>query len=144
MRSSTNNFIRTPIRMLYVNIKMAWRNFWKNRRYTLLNILGLSIPLTLFLIALLYRNSEIRYDRWNPGHENIYRVVSQEDKGPVALVPIPFAAAVREMPPIQAATSASYYYSGQLLLTVGNRSLYQNDIVMVDSAFFSVFRYPLV
>lgn len=130
--------------MLNVNIKMAWRNFWKNRRYTLLNVLGLSIALTLFLLALLYRNSEIRYDRWNPGHENVYRVVSQEDNGPVALVPIPFAAAVRELPAVLSATTVSYYYSGQLLLTAGKKSLYEDNVVLADSAFFSVFQYPLV
>ncbi|HTJ14293.1 MAG TPA: ABC transporter permease [Dinghuibacter sp.] len=130
--------------MLNLNIKMAWRNFWKNRRYTLLNILGLGIALTLFLLALLYRNSEMRYDRWNPGHENVYRVQTQEDDGPVALVPIPFAPAVRGLPPVQAATTASYYYAGELLLTVGPRSLYQSNIIFADSAFFSVFQYPLV
>jgi putative ABC transport system permease protein len=129
--------------MLNLNLKMAWRNFWKNRRYTLMNIVGLSIALTLFLVALLYRNSENRYERWNPGHENVYRINLREDQGDVPLTPRPFAAAVRELPVTEAATTVSDYWRGQMLITTPDKKLYQNNIVIADSSFLDVFQYPL-
>lgn len=130
--------------MLEINLKMAWRNFWKNRRYTLINIAGLSIALTLFLLALLYRNSEIRYEGWNPGHENVYRVDMKEDDGDIPLVPRPFAAAIRELPVAQAVTTVSEYWRDQVLVSAADKKLYEPDVIRADSSFLDVFQYPLM
>lgn len=130
--------------MLNLNLKMAWRNFWKNRRYTLMNMGGLSIALTLLMIALLYRNSEVRYERWNPGHEDVYRINLKDDDGDVPLTPRPFAAAVRELPMVAAATTVDYYWRSQLLVTTADKKLYEEQAVWADSSFLDVFRYPLL
>ncbi len=130
--------------MLRTQIKMAWRNFWKNRRYTLLNITGLSIALTLFLLTLLYRNNEGRYEHWDPGHENVYRIIHDESGDFYPQTPRPFGTVVRALPVTQAATTVSEYWRAQLLITVGNRQFYQNNVVFSDSAFLKVFQYPLM
>jgi len=129
--------------MLSTHIKMAWRNFWKNRRYTLLNIAGLSIALTLFLLTLLYRNNESRYERWNLGHEDIYRMTLDEGSDNIPLTPRPFAAAVRELPVTTAATTVSDYWRGEMLVKAGDKQQYIHNVVVADSGFLNVFQYPL-
>ncbi len=61
--------------MLRNYIKTAWRNLWKNKFYTSINIAGLAIGLAVGLIILLWVNDEKSYDRFHSKQEEIYRVV---------------------------------------------------------------------
>lgn len=56
------------------NLKIAWPNVWRSKLFTSLNILGLALGFTGFILAYLYINRETSYDRWNPNYENIYLV----------------------------------------------------------------------
>ena len=57
--------------------KIGYRVLFRQKSYTLLNIVGLAIGIAVFTFIFLYIQSEIRYDRqWN-GYENIYRVTSE-------------------------------------------------------------------
>jgi putative ABC transport system permease protein len=55
---SFNPFIRTTIRghvmMLQNYVKIAWRNITKYKGYSIINISGLSIGISLFLLIMLY------------------------------------------------------------------------------------------
>lgn len=55
-------------------IKTAFRNFWKNRFYTLLNVLGLATGLSACLLILLYVGDELSYDHYNKNADRIYRI----------------------------------------------------------------------
>jgi putative ABC transport system permease protein len=52
----------------------AFRSLWKNKSITVLNIAGLSLGLTSFLMVSLYVIDEIRFDRYNIHHARIFRV----------------------------------------------------------------------
>ena len=56
-------------------IKIAIRNLLKNRVYSLINILGLSIGLATSLLILLYVVNEWNYDQFHSKSERIFRVV---------------------------------------------------------------------
>lgn len=60
--------------MFRLNLKIAWRNLWKNKVYSAINIFGLSAGLTGFMIILLYINQETGYDKWDPALEQTYQV----------------------------------------------------------------------
>lgn len=51
---------------------IALRNFRTNKFYTLINILGLSIGLTCFVLILLFVSDEMSYDTFHEDHEQIY------------------------------------------------------------------------
>jgi putative ABC transport system permease protein len=57
-------------------IKIAFRNLIKNKVYSLINIVGLSIGLSAAILILLYVKDEVSYDRFHTKSPNIYRVVS--------------------------------------------------------------------
>ncbi|MGN6540714.1 MAG: ABC transporter permease, partial [Ginsengibacter sp.] len=57
-------------------IKTAWRNLWKRKAFTLINILGLSVGMTAFFLIFLYVTFETSYDAFNTKANRIYRVVT--------------------------------------------------------------------
>src|SRR6185369_8809252 len=57
--------------------KTAWRNLWKNKVYTLINITGLAIGLACCMLIILYTKDEVSYDRFHANAPNIYHVVSK-------------------------------------------------------------------
>jgi putative ABC transport system permease protein len=56
--------------------KIAVRNLVKNKVYSLINVVGLSIGLSAAILILLYVKDELSYDKFHPQSPNIYRVVS--------------------------------------------------------------------
>ena len=59
--------------MLKNYLKVAWRNLKKQKLYSIINILGLSVGLSSFLLIYLYLYDELTYDQFNRDHERIYR-----------------------------------------------------------------------
>jgi putative ABC transport system permease protein len=61
-----------------------WRNYltvgvrslMKNRAYAVINILGLAIGMAACLMILMFVRYELSYDKWLPGHENVYQFQS--------------------------------------------------------------------
>lgn len=56
--------------------KFAWRALMRNKEYTLLNVLGLALGISVSLIIFMYIQSEITYDKHIPNQNEIYRVNS--------------------------------------------------------------------
>src|SRR6188472_1432249 len=54
--------------------KTAFRNLVRNKVYSLINILGLSLGLASAMLILLYVKDEVSYDRFHKNVDNIYRI----------------------------------------------------------------------
>lgn len=55
-------------------ILLTVRNFFKNSSYSIINIFGLSIGLTAFILTTLFVKHETSYDSFHKDHDRIYRV----------------------------------------------------------------------
>lgn len=55
-------------------IKTAYRSLLKNKGFTILNILGLSVGLATCLLIVFYVVDELNYDRFNTKADRIYRI----------------------------------------------------------------------
>jgi putative ABC transport system permease protein len=51
--------------------KIAWRNLMKNKIFSLINIIGLSVGLTCCMLIAVYLYNEVSYDKY---HKNINRL----------------------------------------------------------------------
>lgn len=60
--------------MLSYYFKIAWRSLAKNKAFTLINVLGLSVGTAVFLLIAQYARFERSYENFIPNAENIYRV----------------------------------------------------------------------
>ncbi|MET2985355.1 ABC transporter permease [Aureibaculum conchae] len=61
-----------------MRIKLIFRNIWNQRPYSLLNLFGLSLGLSISFIALLYVLEETGYDSFNSKQEQIVRVLEKD------------------------------------------------------------------
>ncbi|AZI19899.1 ABC transporter permease [Chryseobacterium taklimakanense] len=55
-------------------LKIAFANYKKNWFSTIINLLGLTLGLTGFVLILMLWNDEASYEKWNPKKDNIYFV----------------------------------------------------------------------
>ena len=79
-------------------IKIAWRNLWKNKGYSLLNIFGLAIGITCAAMILLWVEDEVGFDKnfvkqnvvyyvpTNQQYDGEWRTFFQATPGPLAQV----------------------------------------------------------
>ena len=51
--------------MLKNYLKISWRNLMKNKVFSFINIFGLTVGLTSFLLIALYVFDELTYDRFH-------------------------------------------------------------------------------
>lgn len=61
--------------MFKLNLKIALRNLWRNRTFSVINIIGLAIGLASCLLLLLYVNYEWNFDRGFKGADKVYQVM---------------------------------------------------------------------
>lgn len=62
--------------MFKLNLKIAWRNLWKNKGYTLINILGLSIGMASCILIFIFIRYQLSFDEGFKNESRIYRVIS--------------------------------------------------------------------
>lgn len=62
------------MQMNFRNLKFAWRNLWKDRFYSLLNVTGLAVAMAAFLLIMQYVKFERSYENCYPDADNIWRV----------------------------------------------------------------------
>lgn len=79
--------------MLKNYLKTAFRNFWRNKTFSAINILGLSIGVSAALVIFLIVHYEFSYDHFEKDGDRIYRVVLDAKfngtEGHSAAVPAP-------------------------------------------------------
>jgi putative ABC transport system permease protein len=120
----------------------AFRNLLRNKFYTFLNILGLSIGLAAFIFILLYVRDEITYDKHNQKYERIYRIESDFNISNrhdlFAIVPVPMGPAFKlEFPEVEAFVRMNEV--GNALFRYGDKEYYEDHFYFADSNIANVF-----
>jgi putative ABC transport system permease protein len=123
--------------------KIAFRSLSKNRFYTALNIVGLSIGLFTGLLILLWVKDELSFDRYHPNADLLYRENTHLKIGDKVQVletcPAPHAAyALREIPEVEKAVRV--VKSGTALIVHGEAAHVEKRGVFADTSFFQVFQ----
>jgi putative ABC transport system permease protein len=119
----------------------------KHSGYLILNITGLTIGMTSFLLITIYVLHELSYDRFHQNYENIYRI---KVKGVMAgatldqaITAAPMAQTLlTDYPEILHAVRINR--SGAWLVKYGDTRFNEDGILFADSSFFSVFDFKLL
>ncbi len=128
-------------------IKIAWRNLLKNKGYSAINIGGLAIGMTCFLLIAMFIKNELSYDSYHEKGNRIYRVVHHsspdniEDRWIWGNAPVG-PALKADFPEVL----EKVQFSGRsdILLEYNNRSFQEANCFYMDRSAFEVFTWPLV
>ncbi len=134
--------------MIKSYLKIAWRNFRKNKVFSLINIVGLSLGLACFILISLYVQDELSYDRYNENADRIFRINSDIKFGGAEMkLPTcsdPMGATLKKDYP-QVEEYVRFYNSrGSKLIKKGNEFIDEQRVVHADSTVFNVFTLPAV
>lgn len=129
--------------MLKNYLKIAFRNIFKQRGYSVINVIGLAVGIFCITLAFLYAQHEFSFDRFHRESNRIYRICS-ESSGAVS--PAEIAPAMMErFPEVESATRMMFgsYDNNRVLFHYGNMSLYSKGYY-ADERFFEIFSYPFI
>src|SRR5688500_17434963 len=135
--------------MLKNYFKVAFRNLWKNKILSFINIIGLAVGICSVLLAILYWKDERSYDQFHKNNPNLYRITTslvenKDDKpaisggtgqvqGPVFKAQVP---EILEYTRLLGGGIFSDYRANEKLLKL--------KLLYADDSFFDVFSFKLI
>lgn len=133
--------------MLKNLLKIGIRNIVKEKTYSAINILGLTIGITCSLFLLMYILDELSYDRYHKNADNIYRVVSNikepDNAFTWSVAQIPMAEELRHNYP-EVKNAVRFFGTGRNLYKNGDKQFYEEDFYLADSTVFDMFTYEFI
>jgi putative ABC transport system permease protein len=132
--------------MFKLNLKIALRNLWKNKGFSLINIGGLAIGLASCMVLLLYVAYEWSYDKQFSNHDKTYVVYqNMEASGKTfswAWTPNVMAKEVQEkIPGVKYAAHTTY--PRKQLVTVGDNKI-NSSAIFADQNFIKILDYKFI
>ena len=128
-------------------LSIAFRNLWKNKGFSAINIFGLAIGIATCLLITLYVWDELSYDIYNAKADRIYRVDNEIkfNGNYLNLAQAPAllgSTMVREIPQVEQYTRLRWY--GSFLVKKGTENIQEGRVGYADSSLFDVFTLPLI
>lgn len=138
--------------MLSNYLKVALRNIFRNKLFASINVLGLAVGMSCFILISLWIQDELSYDKFHNKKDDLYMLTIKHPNGiidpnvPYALTPL----LASEYPEIVDSTriirignimTCSFLYrpeNGQPIL------FYEDRVNLVDPGFFSMFSFPFI
>lgn len=126
--------------------KVALRHLQKNKLYAFVNMLGLAIGIASCLLIGIYIWHELSFDRFHKNADRIARVTWQYNFGNAETKTATTGTKVgpefqRQFPEVQAYARLLKY---PRVVSVGNVMFEEKNFLYADSAFFSMFSFPLL
>ena len=128
-------------------LKTAFRSLLKNKGFTTLNVLGLTLGIATCLLIVFYVLDELSYDRYNEKADRIYRINNQikfgGNENVYASSPAPAAQAMKnDFPEIEQVVRLQN--AGRIRVKKGSEYIQEDHAVYADSSLFAVFTLPLI
>lgn len=131
--------------MIINYLKIAWRNFVKNKVFSFINILGITIGITVCMMIFFFIMNESSFDKFHDNGRNIYRVMrgneGSDGRGP--WLSGPYAQALLNDFPGEIVKAVRIMPSNALV-SFGEKSFKERKFYVADPDFFTMFSFPLV
>lgn len=135
--------------MLKNYISVALRNLIKHKFYSLINILGLSIGLTCFLMITLFVTDELSFDSFHSDGDQIYRMdfsgVINGSEFITSLASAPAAETmIKDFPEVEDATRIRTSGNWMVKRKDGEDTFNEEDATFADKNFFQFWDFKLI
>jgi putative ABC transport system permease protein len=125
------------------HLKIAWRNLWKNKIYSFINVIGLAMGLACSILIGLWIQNERSYDRFHAHAGQLYRVMATLHWGTLSTipdVPAPLNEALKkEIPEIKFVSTLTE----EEILIADKKTRFKEKGYFATSDFLRMFSFPL-
>jgi putative ABC transport system permease protein len=132
--------------MLKYNLVNSFRSIKRNLSFSLINISGLSIGLTLVIILLVWLQFEFSFDKFHENAHRIFRVVvefkGEKSSDNFADTPAPLGEVLKKDIP-EVVDYVRFGYWGRVLINYKNEQFWEN-IELADPSIFNIFSFKLI
>ncbi len=136
-------------------LKTAYRSLLKNKGFTLLNVLGLSVGLATCLLIVFYVKDELGYDKYNANADRIYLITEDlklnGNHMTSAATEAPLLEAVKgSYPQIEKSTrlippaDGLFISPNKFYVKKANGNILEKKILLAESSLFDVFTLPML
>jgi putative ABC transport system permease protein len=153
--------------MLTNNLKLAFRNIFRNKLYTAINIIGLSVASAFCILVYLYVKNEQSFDNFHAANDRLFRVeqtnvfssfdrnkqkknffsflTKNEDQKNMIITPVVFGPDIKSNFP-QVENMIRIAELQDPVVRINNQSFkeHNENVVYADADFFSAFSFPLM
>jgi putative ABC transport system permease protein len=134
--------------MLKHYIVISWRNIVRNKFYTIVLILGLSVGISTAILLGMYSLHELSYDNFHDKKDQIFLVgVDSREEGDeyqTGWTTPPTGPALKEyFPEITSMTRLCFWFK-DVMVSRGQQQYVEQGIVAADSTVFDVFTIPFI
>ncbi len=127
-------------------IKIAFRNLWKHKSFSMINIIGLAVGMTACFLIFMFVKFELSYDKFNKNFDHIYRL-NTDIKSPNEILHWSSASA-----PMGPALQADYpevkanvrIFGAGFLVESKNEKFQENNLAFTDPSIFKIFTFPFI
>lgn len=128
-------------------IKFFFRNVFRDKVFTTLNILGLGVGMAAFILIMLWVSDELSYDKYNVNADRTLRIkmffMFNGVEQTTASCPSPLAEALKnDFPEVEETVRLRNY--GGATIKYNEKVFNEDNIIYADSTFFDVFTIPLI
>src|ERR1044071_7631249 len=128
--------------------KTAWRNLMKNKKFSFINIAGLSLGMAACLLILQYVSFQLSFDQFNKKAANIYRVSNDRyqngkliQHGTITYSGI--GKAMQDDCP-EVIDHVRVFPYGNVIVRNDEKKIGDQEVLAVDNSFLQMFSYPIV
>ncbi len=129
-------------------ITIALRNLRKQREFSIITILGLSIGIAVSALIMRYVLYEYNFDRFHENHDQIYRIMSDVNmpngKSKVAAVSSGHIGELVKSKLPQIKDYTRMYVRSDIRLDYEDRQFTLDQFAYADSTFFRIFSFPVI
>src|ERR1700744_4138784 len=136
-------------------LKTAYRSLLKNKGFTLLNVLGLSIGLATCLLIVFYVKDEFGYDKYNANADRIYRItedvklngnhqVSGSSEAPLLETLKGSYPQIEKSTRLMLPGDALFMSPNKFYFKKGSENILEKKILLAESSIFDVFTLPML
>ena len=128
-------------------IVVAIRNLFRNKLFSVINILGLAIGMAATMLITEYIIHELSYDNFHEQGEQIYRVVIQQEKGgnidySSIITSAVGVSIVQDFP--EAVSMVRFSNPHDAYFSFNDKNYYESDITYADSTLFDILSFELL
>lgn len=138
-RRNSKRYTQNNLAMVKNNFKVAFRSAYKHKTYSFINLFGLAIGLTSFILISLYVKHQLSFDQFHEKKDRIFRITEGQD----AITPNIIAPLLLRSFEDEVEYGVRVFNMAGQFINVNNQT-YSEVVYFADQDFFNLFTFPLI